>query len=87
MKPLDGLGGVREGRAAGDGGDLESAPLATALPAVPLPKYRVDGTGRETSGCSIGTANYSCGVRSPLTASAPALASPPADPDGLSIFT
>jgi hypothetical protein len=33
---LDGLGGVREGQPAGDGGDLEGAPLAAAVPAFPL---------------------------------------------------
>jgi hypothetical protein len=32
---LVGLGGVREGQPAGDGGDLEGAPLAAAVPAFP----------------------------------------------------
>jgi hypothetical protein len=33
---LDGLDGVREGEAAGDGGDLDCAALAAAVPAFPL---------------------------------------------------
>jgi hypothetical protein len=32
---LEGLGGVREGQPPGDGGDLEDAPLAAAVPAFP----------------------------------------------------